>query len=183
MPAEARWYSRLSQLATGAALVGLAWGRHPLLTAEGLGLRLQQAPGSLIWSIAGIVTLIGLGFLPGGIDAGSGDAPAGIECWLYHLTLPGIEEELMYRGLLLALLAAALGGTRKALGWAAVLATMVFALAHGIFPKGAAIGVDPFMIGYTALAGLVLAGMRLKSGSLLFPAIGHNLIGLAMRVA
>ena len=39
------------------------------------------------------------------------------------------------------------------------------------------------MIGYTALAGLVLAGMRLKSGSLLFPAIGHNLIGLAMRVA
>jgi hypothetical protein len=183
MPAEARWYSRLSQLATGAALVGLAWGRHPLLTAEGLGLRLQQAPGSLIWSIAGIVTLIGLGFLPGGIDAGSGDAPAGIEGWLYHLTLPGIEEELMYRGLLLALLAAALGGTRKALGWAAVLATMVFALAHGIFPKGAAIGVDPFMIGYTALAGLVLAGMRLKSGSLLFPAIGHNLIGLAMRVA
>lgn len=183
MPAEARWYSRLTQLATGAALVGLAWGRHPLLSAKGLGLTLRQAHGSLPWSLAGIAALIALGLLPGGVDGGSGEPPADAAGWLYHLTLPGIEEELMYRGLLLALLAAALGGSPKALGWAAVLATMVFALAHGVFPDGAAIGLDPFMIGFTAVAGLVLAGMRLKSGSLLLPAIGHNAAGLAMRLA
>jgi membrane protease YdiL (CAAX protease family) len=183
LPAEARWYSRSVQLTTGAALVGFAWGRHPLLTREGLGLTLKQAPGSLPWSLAGIAALVLLGLVPGGIDAGSGDPPAGALGWLYHLTLPGMEEELIYRGLLLSLLAVALGGTRKAIGWAAVLTTVVFALAHGIFPNNAAIGFNPFMIAYTGVAGAILAGMRLKSGSLLFPAIGHNLIGLAMRLA
>lgn len=183
MPAEARWYSRSVQLATGAALVALAWGRHPLLTREGLGLTMKQAPGSLVWSIGGLGALLLLGLLPGGIDAGSGEPPAGAFGWLYHLTLPGIEEELMYRGLLLSLLAVALGGTKRAIGWAAVMATLVFALAHGIYPDGAAIAFNPFMIAYTGVAGIVLAVMRLRSGSLLLPAIGHNLIGLAMRLA
>ena len=183
MPAEARWYSRLSQLATGAALAGLVWGRHPLLSAKGLGLTFRQAPGSLPWSLAGVAALVALGLLPGGMEGGATEASVGPFGWLYHLTLPGIEEELIYRGLLLALLAAALGGTRKVLGWAAVLATMVFALAHGIFPNNAAIGFNPFMIAYTGVAGIILAGMRLRSGSLLFPAIGHNLIGLAVRLA
>lgn len=182
MPAEARWYSRAVQLTTGAALVALAWRRHPLLTREGLGLTLKQAPGSLVWSIGGLGALVLLGLLPAGIDAGSGDPPAGAG-WVYHLTLPGIEEELMYRGLLLSLLAVALGGTKTAMGWAAVMATMVFALAHGIYPDDAAIAFNPFIIAYTGAAGIVLAIMRLKSGSLLLPAVGHNLIGLAMRLA
>jgi hypothetical protein len=182
MPAEVRWYSRLSQLAAGAALTGLFWGRHELLTARGLGLVLKQAPSSLPWSLSGVAALVVLGLLPGGIDAGSGDAPGPLGL-LYHLTLPGIEEELLYRGLLLSLFAVALGGTNKAIGGAAALSTMVFSLAHGIFPDEGSIGFNPFMIGYTALAGAILAGMRLRSGSLLFPAIGHNLIGLAMRLA
>ena len=33
-----------------------------------------------------------------------------------------------------------------------------------------------------ATAGIVLVAMRLKSGSLLWPMVGHNLIGLALRL-
>jgi hypothetical protein len=183
MPAEARWYSRLAQLATVTALIVVAWNRHPLLTREGLGLRVAQVPGSWPWSIAGVVALALLGMLPGALDPGPADPPAGAPGWLYHLTLPGLEEELIYRALLLSLLAAALGGSRTAIGWAAVLATMVFALAHGIYPDSSAIGFDPFMIAYTGLAGTVLVAMRLRSGSLLWPMVGHNLIGLTVRLA
>ncbi len=182
LPAEARWYSRIAQFATGAVIAFALWKRHRLLDAKGLGLTLRQSPGSLKWSLLGIVLLVALGLMPGGMDTGSGDVPGPLG-WLYHLTLPGIEEELMYRGLEVSLLSAALGGTAKAIGWAAVMATMVFALAHGIFPSGGQIGVNVFMIGYVAAAGTILMAMRLRSGSLLLPAAGHNLIGLAMRLA
>ncbi|MGX7896477.1 CPBP family glutamic-type intramembrane protease [Tsuneonella sp. HG222] len=183
MPAEARWYSRSAQLATGAALIALAWGRHPLLTRQGLGLVARQAPGTLVWSIGGIALLALIGTLPGGFDPAAADPPQGAFGWVYHLTLPGIEEEVMYRGLLLSALAVALGGTGKALAWAAVMSTIVFALAHGIFPNGAGIGFNPLLLALTAVAGTILAIMRLKSGSLLAPMVGHNFIGLTGRLA
>jgi len=177
LPPEARWLSRLAQLATGAVLIALLWRRSPELSAERLGLTLHQAPGSLPWSVAGLVALILLGLLPGGMEGAA--APPGPSGWLYHLTLPGIEEELMYRGLLLSLFAAALGGARV---WAAIMATLVFALAHGVTPGAEGIGLNFVMLGYTLVVGAILAAMRLRGGSLLLPALGHNLIGLALRL-
>ncbi len=182
MPAEARWYSRTAQLAAVSAMIALAWNRHPLLTREGLGLTMRQARGSLPWSVGGVVVLTLVGLLPGMIDAAAPDPPAGAAGWLYHLTLPGLEEELIYRALLLSLLAIALGGDEKALRWAALPATMVFALAHGILPAGAGIEFNPLMIAYTSVAGIVLVAMRLNGGSLLWPIVGHNLLGLALRL-
>lgn len=179
LPPETRWFSRLAQLGTGAALVALLWRRDPQLSPHHLGLTLRQAPGSLPWSVAGSAVLVLLGLLPGGMEGSAGASPDAT-AWLYHLTLPGIEEELMYRGLLLSLFAAALGGARV---WAAVMATLVFALAHGITPGPDGIGLNFVMLGYTLLVGAILAAMRLRSGSLLLPALGHNLIGLAMRLA
>jgi hypothetical protein len=178
LPPEARWLSRLAQLATGSALVAVLWRRDPQLTADRLGLTLRQAPGSLPWSLAGLAALVSLGLLPGGME-GASAAPPGATGWLYHLTLPGIEEELMYRGLLLSLFAAAIGGARV---WAALMATLVFALAHGVTPGAHGIGVNYVMLGYTLVVGAILAAMRLRSGSLLLPILGHNLIGLAMRL-
>ena len=178
LPPEARWLSRLAQLGTGIALVAILWRRDPQLTAERLGLTLRQAPGSLPWSLAGLAALVLLGLLPGGME-GAAAAPPGATGWLYHLTLPGMEEELMYRGLLLSLFAAALGGARV---WAAVMATLVFALTHGVTPGADGIGVNYVMLGYTLVVGAILTAMRLRSGSLLLPMLGHNLIGLAMRL-
>src|SRR5690606_17998427 len=99
LPPETRWLSRLAQLVTGAALVALLWRRDPQLTPERLGLTLRQAPGSLPWSVAGLAVLVLLGLLTGGMEGAAGASP-GAAAWVYHLTLPGIEEELMYRGLL-----------------------------------------------------------------------------------
>ena len=183
MEAEAAWLSRLARLAAVGAMIALARNRHPLLTLQGMAITLRQNRGSLGWSLLGVVLLAAIGTLPGGFDPAHGDPPTTWLVWLYHLTLPGLEEELIYRGLELSLFAVALGGTKKAVGWASVMATMVFALAHGLFPNSGGIGFNPFMIGFIGLAGIILVAMRLRSGSLLFGMLGHNLIGLTLRLA
>jgi len=182
LPAEARWYSRIAQLAATSAMMALAWNRHPLLTAKGMALTLRQNPGSLIWSLLGLAALVAVGLVRNGIHAVP-MYPMGSEGWLFNLTLRGFEPEMFYRALELSLLAVALGGTRKAMGWAAVMCTMVFSLGHGIVPNHGGIGYSVPMLVYAAAAGAILVVIRLRSGSLLFGAIGHNLIGLTERLA
>lgn len=182
LPAEARWPSRIAQVATTCAMMALAWNRHPLLTARGMALTVRQSPGSLPWSIFGLVSLVAVGVFRNHLDLAHANWPPPLG-WLYHLTLRGFEPELLYRGLELSLFAVALGGTRKAIGWAAVMSTMVFGLAHGIIPHNGGIEISVAMIVYAIVAGAILAAVRLRSGSLLFGMIGHNLIGLTERLA
>jgi len=182
LPAEARWYSRLAQLATTCAMMALAWNRHPLLTAKGMGLTLKQNPGSIPWLLLGIAALVAVGLIRNRPDLAHLDLPPPLG-WLFNLTLRGFEPEMLYRGLELSLFAVALAGTRKAIGWAAVMTTLVFGIAHGIVPYQGGIGVSVPMIIYATVAGALLVAIRLRSGSLLFGVIGHNLIGLTERLA
>ena len=182
LPAEARWYSRLAQLATTGAMMALAWNRDPLLTAKGMGLSLKQRPGSIPWSILGVVALVAVGLVRNGIHADP-RFPMGAAGWLFNLTLRGFEPEMFYRALELSLFAVALGGTRKAIGWAAVMTTILFSLGHGIVPDQGRIAYSVPMLVYAGAAGAILIAIRLVSGSLLFGAIGHNLIGLTERLA
>jgi membrane protease YdiL (CAAX protease family) len=62
------------------------------------------------------------------------------------------------------------------------MSTMVFGLAHGIIPHNGGIEISVAMIVYATVAGAILAAMRLRSGSLLFGMIGHDLIGLTERL-
>lgn len=182
LAAEARWPSRLAQLATTGAMMAIAWNRHPLLTAKGMGLTLRQNPGSVPWSLLGMAGMVAVGLIRNQPDLAHPNWPPALG-WLYHLTLRGFEPEMLYRGLELSLLAVALGGSRQAIGWAAVMVTVVFGLGHGIVPYRGGIGVSVPMIVYAAAAGAILAAIRLRSGSLLFGVVGHNLIGLTERLA
>jgi membrane protease YdiL (CAAX protease family) len=77
----------------------------------------------------------------------------------------GVCEEILYRGLLIAVLAVALG-----LVPAIVLSTAIFGLGHAYQGwKG---------IGKTAAAGLVLALLAVGSGSLFIPIVLHALVDL-----
>ncbi len=182
LPAEYRWYSRLAQLATTGTMMALAWNRHPLLTAKGMALTVRQNPGSILWSILGIAALIAVGLIRNHPDLAHPNWPPALG-WLFNLTLRGFEPEMLYRGLELSLFAVALGGTKEAIGWGAVMSTMLFGLGHGIIPYNGGIGVSVPMIIYAAAAGAILTVIRLRSGSLLFGVIGHNLIGFTERLA
>ncbi|ANU07076.1 CPBP family intramembrane glutamic endopeptidase [Paraurantiacibacter namhicola] len=176
---HARWTSRLAQLGAGLAMVALAirLGRSELLEREAMGLTLKQAPGSVPMALAGVAVLALLGAVLGGLQFETMPVPA---AWAYHLTLPGLEEEILYRGLLTGLFAAGIGG-KRALVWGSVLATLVFALGHAVTPGGTgAIDFSPITLAVTLFAGAILADMRLRTGSIVLPIIGHNLLGLAV---
>lgn len=179
---EAYWLSHLAGIAVGVGLIALLLRRHRLLMPRELGLTMQQAPGSWPWSLAGMLLLAALAIVSDGFAPLAEGEPS-VAAVAHHLTLPGLAEEPLYRGLLLSLLTAAMAKRPAAVFWAAVMANLIFALDHGIFWADGRIGFNLVQIATTGVAGAVLTAMRLGSGSLLPAIIGHNLMGLAARFA
>ncbi len=101
-----------------------------------------------------------------------------LETWLYQATLPGLVEEALFRGVLLALLDRAFTARRVVLGvpigWGGVVVTLVFLALHGISP-GTLLGVLP--------AALLYLWLRIRTGSLVLPVVVHNLWNLSVYVA
>ncbi|NCQ47531.1 MAG: CPBP family intramembrane metalloprotease, partial [Sphingomonadales bacterium] len=101
------------------------------------------------------------------------------ETLLYQATIPGIDEELMFRGLLLLGLSMAVTGKTWTLwgapvGWAAILVTIFFALGHSIMVSDGEVQTIWIATIYTAILGSALMWIRLRTGSILLPIIAHN---------
>ena len=178
LPAEVRAVSRAVQLALvlGMAALAIRFAHDRHVTREGMGLVAGRA--GPVWLIA--ATLVGvtlLGALIGGIEPADWTGIGGL---VYQMTLPGLEEEIIYRGLLASLFAAAVGG-ESALAWGTALGTMVSALGHGFTLEAGSITFNPVMLALLAAIGIPFSILRLRSGSILFPALGHNLFGAALR--
>jgi uncharacterized protein len=108
----------------------------------------------------------------------------GIETILYNATMPGIAEELVFRGVLLALVNSAFGKPWKfagtQLGWGFIIVSVLYGLLHGLTVEGGLmIKFDITRLMITMIIGFALAWAKEKSGSLLPGMIGHNLINLA----
>lgn len=99
--------------------------------------------------------------------------------WMYQLTMPSLQEELFYRGLLLFMLMRAFPSRSKLLGvpmgWAAAIVTVQFYLAH-------VLQVTPdwqVAVNWADFLSLIMGGLwvyvRLATGSLLFPILLHSL--------
>jgi membrane protease YdiL (CAAX protease family) len=104
------------------------------------------------------------------------------ETWLYQATVPGIVEELTFRGVLLALADRIFAVRRDVcgapIGWGGALVTLLFVLLHASVNTtafGLALGVLP--------AAVVYLWLRARSGSLLLPIVVHNLWNLSVYAA
>jgi uncharacterized protein len=179
-------------LGLAACLVVIA--RAGGLTAADLGLvRSTWRPG-LRWGAAA-ATLVGavyaLAFLVTPVrqalpDSGGGLGRAALTAVLVVIPLGTVlPEELAFRGLLLALL-----GRRHGVLAATLLSSGLFGLWHVLASLGGGaanamiadmVGADPagtvvrvaVTVGFTAIAGVVLCWLRLRSGSLLAPVLAH----------
>lgn len=100
------------------------------------------------------------------------------ETWLYQATVPGLVEETVFRGLLLALADRAVpprwNVAGAAIGVGALLVTFAFLALHGLSP-GKLAGVLP--------AALLYLWLRARSGSLLLPIAAHNAWNLSVYAA
>ncbi len=165
---EWNWLGKGLGLAGMLAIAALPWfGRRRS------GITLRQAPGSWpAWLVAGGLCLVAI------CEALLWDARADANSILFMFTLPGPQEELFYRGVLLLALNEAFTGRRRILdaelGWAALLTSVQFGAVHAIsFDRsGGAFNVAYFLD--TFLLGLAWAWIRERTGSLLAPALSHN---------
>ncbi len=168
--AEWNWQGKILALAATlivAALPAFGWRRS--------GLTLAQAPGSLKACIPVAILyclfFVGLAQLfPGG-----GATP---ETIAFQLSMPGLEEEPFYRGILLFALDRAFAGRKRLLGvdwgWGAVLSCALFGLAHAFGYASGHYSLDPATMALTAIPAFIAVWIRLRTGSLLIPVLLHN---------
>ncbi len=154
------------------------------LTAGDFGLTLRQAPGTgralLTVILPYLIVLAALALTLFG-----NDKPPAHETLAYQATMPGLAEELSYRGVQLALFNRMFAGRLRLLGaemgYGAIAVSVVFGLLHGIgFDKSLHLQVSMFTIAMTGFIGFILAWLRARTGSLALPVIVHNLTNLIL---
>jgi uncharacterized protein len=140
------------------------------LTADEVGATLRQRPASLLPALLFVLFFLWLSDSP--------EHAADSETLLFQATIPGLDEELIFRGILLAVLARALPqpreGIRRLFNWNVVITCLAFGLGHGVRVSQ---GVTEFRLEYfvsTFIAGYLFTGLRLYTGSLVLPVIFHN---------
>lgn len=160
-------------------LAGTLWVARVLVHRAGIGwaemgFTWAQRPGSLgpACVVTGAALLCNVW-----LSSASSYTLSGVsaETWAYQASLPGLVEETLFRGVLLALADRAFTARRRlfgaALGYGAVVVTVVFGLLHG-FHLGTWLGVWP--------AALLYVWLRTRTGSLVMPVLGHNLWNLSL---
>lgn len=109
-----------------------------------------------------------------------------IEALAYQLTMPGIEEELLFRGILLSLLATMypkpIGGKRWTMGYPSIwLTATLFGLVHGLqLTNNWFLTMNWAYFGSTFLPGWLFGWMALRSRSMLLPTLTHNLANFCL---
>ncbi len=106
------------------------------------------------------------------------------ETVLFQATMPGLQEELLFRGILLGLLNQVLAKpvwkfAGVTFGWAAVITSILFGLEHGIsFGEGFGIHINYFNLIRTALEGFLFALLVQRTKSIFPSVVYHNLLNL-----
>lgn len=169
-PSDWNWEGKVMAIALSLAVASL-----PMLGWKRTGITLRQdregLRGALV--LCGLLAALFLGlalYFPGqGFDAQSLG---------FQLTMPGLDEELFYRGVLLLMLNEAFGKPLKILGapmgWGAIVSSTAFGLAHALGYQDGAWTFDVMLMATTGLPALLLVWIREKTGSLLLPIVMHN---------
>lgn len=185
-------YNWTGKLLSIVVFLVLIYGFRVVSPAEA-GLR-RPAPGSLRWVLPVVLGLAALGFTAGFLERHSqAGASPGWEDNLYQLTMPGLEEELFFRGVWLGLLARVfprtlpLPGTRTS--WGGVVGLVLFVLVHVLsFDQGPRQWLPTVHFAWGNVAGVALLGtlflwVRERTGSTLAAAATHNLMNVAQTLA
>ena len=148
----------------------------PTVGFRAAGITWKQNRGSLrhVALTAGIILFITTGTAM--LVANTPDTS--LENLLFQATMPGLDEELFMRGLLLLVFHQAFGKNLQIWGadsgWGLWLVVVIFGLLHGVTVQEGEIAVNPWVILGSGFVGFVLGWMRERTGSLLVPVLFHN---------
>ncbi len=149
-----------------AALPRLGWEQ------SGITFRQKRGAGPA-WIVFGVIAML---IFIAAIYFGDGR-----DDWdtvLFQWTMPGIEEEIFYRGVLLLALNKAFTARKRIfgadIGWGGVLSTIAFGLIHSLFYRDEGVSFDAIAFALTGGPSLLLLWFREKTGSILVPILAHN---------
>ena len=172
------WQGKILALAASLVVIALpGFGRRET------GLTVVQAPGSLKPALPVVGFYVGLFLILALIFPNEG---LSVEALAFQLTMPGLEEEVFYRGVLLVALGRAFAGRVRVLGvdWGlgAVLSCVLFGLAHAFGFSDGEFSFDLLTMGLTAVPSLIALWLALKTRSLVLPVLLHNFGNAVMMV-
>lgn len=164
------WQGKLLALIATLTIASL-----PLFGWRASGLTPVQAAGGLKPALP--VVLLYVGFFTG-LALAFPSAPATTDTIAFQLTMPGLEEEVFYRGVLLLALDRAFLGRKRLLGvdwgWGALLSCMLFGLAHAFAVSDGQISFDALTMSLTAVPSVIGVWLVLRTRSVLLPVVLHN---------
>ncbi len=168
-------------MAIAATLILLAFWR--VAPARDLGLTLKQAPGSVppVLTVFAIycATVWGIEYW---LDGAAGLSVPDTETLAFQAVMPSVDEELIFRGLALLVLARAFASPPPSGVWfgpAAIALSLAFGLNHAFsVSNGVHFNWEAFVL--TGAFGVTATWMRLKSGSLVFPLLLHSATNLGL---
>ena len=168
--ADWNWTGKLAALALTLAVMS-----SPAFGWAKCGMRLDQGPrwrGALLL----LTVLTGLFFWMA--ISGTDGKPDDLETIAFQWTMPGLDEELFYRGTLLLALNEAFRPKVNVLGapigYGGLLTTILFGLTHALSYAAGAVDFDAMTFAMTGVPALLLLWLRERTGSFLMPVIGHN---------
>lgn len=169
---EFRWNWQGKLLALAATLAVASLGPFGW-RAAGLTCRQEAGDRRPVALVAGLYLAVFLALalaLP--------NTPASAETMAFQLTMPGLEEEPFYRGVLLLALGRAFPARRRWAGvdWTlgAVVSCLLFGLAHAFGYSDGGFRFDPLTMLLTAGPSLIAVWLALRTRSLLLPVVLHN---------
>lgn len=165
------WQGKLLALAASLAIAS-----HPAIGWRRIGLTLAQSRKGLVGTLA--IAIAYCLFFVAIASMFANDEP-NVEAVAFQLTMPGIEEEIFYRGLLLFMLHEAFRGRVRLAGanwgWSALLTSLLFGLAHAFsYSSTEGVSFDAMIMAMTFIPSFLAVWMRERSGSLLLPILVHN---------
>lgn len=106
-----------------------------------------------------------------------------LETLLFQISMPGIDEEIMYRGVLLGLMCSALrtGGA----AWrspAIIINAVLFGLVHSLTLGDGALQFNSVNFMWTGLLGYGFGYITIKTRSILIPMLTHNLYNFTLNL-
>jgi len=142
------------------------------------GFTLKQKPNSLIPALKMLLLLLACRFVFSSLFGGD-DGSTDPEELLFLATMPGLDKETLYRGILLYVLSQAIISARYLMYGAQVniaglLLVLLFALVNGLVWQYSQWSIFYISIIFSTTYGLALLWLREKTGSLLFPILAHN---------
>jgi uncharacterized protein len=153
--------------------------------ARELGLSFLQAPGTGRVLLTVVLPYVVLLVVLAAMSRGGKDHS--LETLLFQATMPGLTEELTFRGILLALFDRMFAARFRVLGaelsYGAIATSLMFGLGHAVTFNASFIAHMNIANGISTTVGaLFLVWIRCRSRSLVLPVVLHNLSNTIHRI-